>query len=113
MVTVSDSTEFKSFLLIMCLDAREFTIKFSFDLKIDYVDKHHFSEGANNAVSCFSSFFFFGQLPRCFTGTSLLSFRLFLRSILKFRNIGVTLMKINHLGKSLQAMDCALHVNMT
>ena len=61
-------------LLIMCIDAREFTTKISFDLKIDYADKHHFSEGANNVVSCFSSFFFFGQLPRCFAGTLLLPF---------------------------------------
>ena len=36
---------------------------------------------------------FFGQLPRCFTGTSLLPFRLFLRPILKFCGIGVTLLR--------------------
>ena len=35
-----------------------------------------------------------GQLPRCFTGSSLLPFRLFLRPILKFWSIGVTLMRI-------------------
>ena len=39
-------------------------------------------------------FGYFGQPPRCFTGTSLLPFRLFLRPILKFWSIGVTLMRI-------------------
>ena len=36
----------------------------------------------------------FSQLPRCFTGTSLLPFNLFLRPILKFWSIGITLMRI-------------------
>ena len=36
----------------------------------------------------------FSQPPRCFTGTSLLPFRLFLRPILKFWSIGVALMRI-------------------
>ena len=35
----------------------------------------------------------FGQLPRCFAGTSLLPLCLFLRPILKFWSIGVTLMR--------------------
>ena len=35
----------------------------------------------------------FGQPPRCFTGPSLLPFRLFLRPILKFWSIGATLMR--------------------
>ena len=39
--------------------------------------------------------YIFGQLPRCFTGTLLLPLCLLLRPILKFRNVGATLMRFN------------------
>ena len=96
-VRVSNSAEFKSFLLIMCIDAPESTTNsLSSGLRFDGAGKHQFSEGEKNAALFFSFNFriFFGQSPRCFTGTSLLSFCLFLRRILKFWSIGVTLMKI-------------------
>ena len=93
-VKVSNSAEFKSFLLIMCIDAPESTTNsLSSSLRFG-ASRHLFSEGEKNAVLSFSFFFdIFGQPPRCFTGTSLLPFRLFLRSILKL-SIGVTLMRI-------------------
>ena len=46
----------------------------------------------------------FSQPPRCFTGTSLLPFRLFLRPILKFWSIGVTLMRITWANHSKQSI---------
>ena len=96
-VTVSNSAEFKSFLLIMCIDAPESrTNSLSSGLRVDGAGRHQFSEGEKNAVLCFSFNFqdIFGQPPRCFTGTSLLPFRLFLRPILKFWSVGAALMRI-------------------
>ena len=96
-VKVSNSAEFKSFLLIVCIDAPDSTINsLSSGLRVDGAGRHQFSEGEKNAVSVFSFIFRYilGQLPNCFTGTSLLPFRLFLRPILKFWSIGVTLMRI-------------------
>ena len=87
----------KSFLLIMCIDAPESTTNsLSSGLRVDGAGRHQFSEGEKNAILCFSFYFFwyFGQLPRCFTGTSLLPLCLFLRPILKFWSVGATLMKI-------------------
>ena len=68
----------------------------------DGAGRHQFSESEKNAVLCFSFYFwfFFGQLPRCFTGTSLLPFHLFLRPILKFWSIWVTLMRITWVSHS-------------
>ena len=45
-VTVSNSAEFESFLLIMCMDTPESTV--------DGAGRHQFSESEKNAVSCFS-----------------------------------------------------------
>ena len=55
---------------------------------------------------------FFGQLPRCFTGTSLLPFRLFLRPILKFWSMGVTLMNITWANHS-KRLILVSNVSMT
>ena len=65
-VTVSNLAEFKSFLLIMCIDAPESTTNsLSSGLGFDGAGRHHFSEGEKNVVSCFSFNFriFFGQPP--------------------------------------------------
>ena len=55
-VTVSNSAEFKSFLLIMCIDAPgPTTNSLSSGLIVDGDGRHQFSEGEKNAVLCFSS----------------------------------------------------------
>ena len=60
---------------------------------------------------CFSPFKkTFGQLPLCFTGTSLLPFRLFLRPILKFGSIGGSLMRIT---KANHSKRCILVSNVS
>ena len=93
-VKVSISADFKSFLLIMCIDVPESTTNSrSSGLRFD-ASKHLFCESEKNAASFFNfNYDTCGQPPRCFTGTSLLPFRLFLRPILKFWSIGVTLMR--------------------
>ena len=49
------SAEFKSFLLIMCIDAPESTThSLSSSLRFDGAGRHQFSEGEKNAASCFS-----------------------------------------------------------
>ena len=54
-VTVSNSAEFKSFLLIMCVDAPESTTNsLSSCLIVDGDSRHQFSEGEKNVVSCFT-----------------------------------------------------------
>ena len=54
-VTVSNSAEFKSSLLIMCIDAPESTTNSrSSSLRVDGASKHLFSEGEENAVLTFS-----------------------------------------------------------
>ena len=50
-VKVFISAEFKSFLLIICIDALESTTNsLSSGLRFDGADKHQFSEGEKNAV---------------------------------------------------------------
>ena len=74
-VKVSIPASFKSFLLILCIDAPESTTNSrSSGLMVDGAGRHLFSEGEKK-VALFFSFHFsntFGQPPRCFTGTSLL-----------------------------------------
>ena len=54
-VTVSNSAEFESFLLIMCIDAPESTTNsLSSGLIVDGEGRHQFSEGEKNVVLCFS-----------------------------------------------------------
>ena len=54
-VTVSNSAEFKSFLLIMCIDAPESTTNsLSSGLIVDGEGRHQFSEGEKNVVLYFS-----------------------------------------------------------
>ena len=81
----------------MRIDAPKATTNsLSSGLRVDGGGRHQFSEGEKH-VALFFSFNFrtlLGHLPHCFTGTSLLPFRLFLRPILKFWSIGVTLMRI-------------------
>ena len=94
-VTVSNSAEFKSFLLIMCTDAPESTTNSrSSGLRFDG-GRHLYSKGEKNvALSCSFNFnTLFGQLPRCFAGTLLLPLCLLLRRILKFWSIGATLVR--------------------
>ena len=57
-VKVSNSSEFKSFLLIMCIDAPESTTKSrSSGLRVDGAGRHLFSEGDKNvALSCSFNF---------------------------------------------------------
>ena len=96
-VKVSNSAEFKSFLLIMCIDAPESaTNSLSSGPRVDGAGRHQFSDGEKNVALFFSFNFYdiFGQPERCCTGTLLLSFRIFLRAILKFSSMVVTLMKI-------------------
>ena len=96
-VKVSISASFKSFLLIICIDGPESTTNSRSSGSRFDEGRHLFSEGEKNVALFFSINllgYIFGQLPRCFTGTSLLPFRLFLRPILKFWSIGVTLTKI-------------------
>ena len=96
-VKVTNSVEFKSFLLIMCIDAPESTTNsLSSGLRIDGAGRHQFSEGEKNAVLSFSLNFriFLASLHAASRATSLLPFRLFLRPILKFWSIGVRLMRI-------------------
>ena len=70
-VKVSISAEFKSFLLIMRIDAPESTTNSrSSGSRVD-AGRHLFSEGEKNVALFFSLNFrtLFGQPPRCFTGT--------------------------------------------
>ena len=102
-VKVSISAEFKSLLLIMCIDAPKSTTNSrSSGLRID-AGRHPFPEGEKNvALSC--SFILntpFGQLPRCFAGTLLLPLCLLLRPILKFWSVGAALiLRMRGLGST-------------
>ena len=94
-VKVSISASFKSFLLIICIDAPESTTNsLSSGFNID-AGRHLFSgDEKNAALSCsFKLNTPFGQLPRCFAGTLLLPLCLLLRPILKFWSVGATLMR--------------------
>ena len=95
-VTVSDPVEFTSFLLIMCIDAPESTTNsLSSTSILENEWRHQFSAIEKKQNHVFRDFqHVFGQPPRCFKNTSLLSFRLFLRPILKFWIAGVALMRI-------------------
>ena len=54
-VKVSISAEFKSYLLIICIDAPESTANSrSSGLRFDGASRHQFSESEKNAVLCFS-----------------------------------------------------------
>ena len=54
-VKVSISAEFKYFLLIMCIDALEYTTHFlASGLRVDGAGRHQFSEGEKNAALFFS-----------------------------------------------------------
>ena len=96
-VTVSNSAEFKSFLLITCIDAPESTTNsLSFALVLDGEGRHHFSVGEKTAVFFFSINFedFLCQIPRCSASPMLLSLCLFLRPILKFWSVRGSLVRI-------------------
>ena len=97
-VKVSISEEFKSFLLIMCIDAPDSTTNsLSSGLIVDGEGRHQFSISEKNVVLCFSLNFrrhlaIFHAASRAHRSCL---FCLFLRLILKFWSIGVTLLRIN------------------
>ena len=87
--------EFKSFLLIICIDAPESTTNSrSSGLTVD-AGRLLFPK-VRRMLLCFSPLIstHFGPASTLLHGTSLLPFRLFLRPILKFWSTGVTLMRI-------------------
>ena len=91
-----NSAEFKSFLLIMCIDAPESTTNsLSSGLRVD-AGRHLFSEGEKNvALSCSFNFnTLLASLHAASRAHRSCPYRLFLRPILKFGSIGVTLMRI-------------------
>ena len=93
-VKVSISASLKSFLLITCIDALESTTNSrSSGLRFDGAGKHQFSESEKNAVKFSPLIFGCFWPPRCFTGTSLLPLRLFLRPIHKFWSVLAALMR--------------------
>ena len=97
-VKVSNAAEFKTFLLIMCIDALESATKsLSSGLRVDGAGRHLFFEGEKNAVLSFSFNFmiFLANLHAASRAhRSCHSVFFFLRPILKFWSIGVTLMRI-------------------
>ena len=104
-VKVSISASFKSFLLIMCIDALESTTNSrSSGLRVD-ASKHLFSGGEKN-VALFSINFntLLASLHAGFTGTLLLPLCLLLRPILKFWGCADDVL----LGKSFHAKDFGL-----
>ena len=99
-VKVSISASLKSFLLIICIDAPESTTNSrSSGLRVD-AGRHLFSEGEKNVALFFSFMTTFGQLPRCFARSLLLSLCLLLRLILKFGSVGATLMRFTRANQS-------------
>ena len=96
-VTVSNSAEFKSFLLTVFIDAPESTTNsLSSGLIADGAGRHQVSEGEKNAVlTCSFNFrIFLASLHDASRAHRSLPFRLFLRPILKFWSIGVALMRL-------------------
>ena len=96
-VEVSISAEFKSFLLIMCIDALESTTNSrSSGLRFDGASRHQFSESEKYAALFFSfnSRIFLASLHAASRAHRSLPFSLLLRPILKFWGIGVALMRI-------------------
>ena len=90
-VKVSISASLKSFLLIMCVVALESTTNsLSSGLRFDGAGRHQFARGMMFYVFPLI-LWYFGQLQRCFAGTSLLPVRLFLTPILKFWSVGATI----------------------
>ena len=101
-VKVSNSAEFKSFLLIMCIDAPESTTNsLSSSLRVDGAGKHLFSECEKNAVLS-SSFFNFRKILANFHAASSLPETD--PQILEHWGYADE----DHLGKSFQAMDFGL-----
>ena len=100
-VTVSNAAEFKTFLLIMCIDAPESTtISRSSGLRFD-AGRHLFSEGEKNAALLFS----FNFRNVCPTSTLLHGpIALAIPQILEHWDYADE----DHLGKSFQAMDFGL-----
>ena len=95
-VTVSNSAEFKAFLLIMCIDAPESTTNsLSSGSIFDGEGRHHFSVSEKKVDSCFSFSFriFFASLHAA-SRAHRSCHSLFLRPILKFWGVGVSLLRI-------------------
>ena len=109
-VTVSNSAEFKSFLLIMCIGGPESTTNYlSSGLIVDGADEHQFSEGEKNAV-LFFSFKFLGY----FWPASTLLRRHIALAIPSLLETEPQILEHwscadeDHLGKSFQAMEFGL-----
>ena len=109
-VKVSNSAEFKSFLLIMCIDAPEPTTNsLSSGLRVDGASKRQFSEGEKNAVLSFSFNFL-----RYFWPTSTLLHGPIALAIPSLPETDPQILEQwgdadeDHLDKSFQAMDFGL-----
>ena len=92
-VLLPKSAEFRSFLLNMCMLAPESsTNSLSSSFITDGAGRHHSLEGEKKVALSFSSelVHVFGKVPCLDLGTSLLSFNLLLRPILKFQSVGTT-----------------------
>ena len=103
----------KSFLLIMCIEAPESTThSLSSGLRVDGAGKHLFLM-VRRMLLFFLLLFLthFGQFPRCFAGTLLLPLRLFLRPILKFWSVGITLVRstwANHTERGILVLNVSM-----
>ena len=93
---VSNSAELRSFLLTLCILARESaTSSLSSSFFVDATRSTHFSAGEWNAALVFllELLHFFGKVPRLASGTSLLSISLFMGPVLKFHSARTSLMR--------------------
>ena len=116
-VKVPISAEFKSFLLIICIDAPESTTNFrSSGLRFDGAGRHLLSESEKNAALFFS--FNLGIFLASFHAASRRHRSchscLLLRLVLKFWSVGVTLMRItwaNHSERRILVSNVSVTYN--
>ena len=104
-VKVSISAEFKSFVLIMCIDAPESTTNsLSSGLRVDFLGRHQFSEGEKNAALFFSfNSGYFWPASTLFHEHIALAIPSDLQILEHWGHADE-----DHLGKSFQAMDFGL-----
>ena len=104
-VTGSNSAEFKSFLLLTCIDAPESTTNsLSSSLRFDGEGRHQFSEGEKNVVMCFSVILrYFWPTSTLLHGHIALAFPSLLETDPQFLGHWGCADEV-HLGKSFQAM---------
>ena len=113
-VKLSNSASFKSFLLIICIDTPQSTTNSFLKFKGWWRRQAPIFWRWEECCVIFLLQFedIFSQLPRCFTGTSFLPFRLLLRPILKFWSVGVALMRFTWANHS-ERRILVLNVSMT